>query len=77
MGYTLFMLIYVCTERQWKDRSMNALHTFNEVIIYIFCLSLVYFSIAETSTASRFALGYISIALFIFWATLNFTFIIW
>lgn len=45
--------------------------------MYVFCLFLVYFSILETSTESRFTLGYIFISLFIVWASTNFSLVIW
>lgn len=45
--------------------------------LYLFCLFLVYFSILETSVESRFTLGYVFIAIFILWVSLNIAVMVW
>ena len=71
------MLTYACVEHQWTESLINAQHIVNECFLYIFCLLLVYFSILETKTESRFKLGFVFMILFYFWLSLNFIFIVW
>ena len=49
----------------------------NEAVLYIFCLFLIYFSILETSTESRFTLGFVFMVIFLVWVCLNFLIVIW
>lgn len=40
---TLFMLTFVATEAQWKDKYVNWQHFANEAVFYVLCLGLMNF----------------------------------
>lgn len=47
---TLAMMTFVATERQWEDKFINWQHFANEVVFYLLCLGLMFFSGVLTET---------------------------